>query len=115
MWAECLDIGEACAPVVGHCKSSTLRLLNCVSTLLTASRLLPKGLYLDKTIANARTELAWETDYIREAEDGFNSPIRVLFTQMKYNRRQGRLFTRTGEEFPESVLVEIPVGLFIAG
>lgn len=42
--------------------------LNNLSILLTASRLLPKGLYLDKTIANARTELAWETDYIREAE-----------------------------------------------
>src|SRR5262245_49832264 len=34
--------------------------LNNLSILLTASRLLPKGLYLDKTIANARTELAWE-------------------------------------------------------
>lgn len=42
--------------------------LNNLSVLLTASRLLPKGLYLDKTIANARTELAWECDYIREAE-----------------------------------------------
>jgi aarF domain-containing kinase len=42
--------------------------LNNLSLLLTASRLLPKGLYLDKTIANARTELAWECDYIREAE-----------------------------------------------
>ena len=39
-----------------------------LSLLLTASRLLPKGLYLEKTIANARTELAWECDYIREAE-----------------------------------------------
>lgn len=38
--------------------------------LLTASRLLPKGLFLDKTIANARTELAWECDYAREAECG---------------------------------------------
>ncbi|POS84500.1 hypothetical protein EPUL_004019 [Erysiphe pulchra] len=36
--------------------------------LLTASRLLPKGLFLDKTIANARIELAWECDYLREAE-----------------------------------------------
>ncbi|RKF56871.1 Atypical kinase COQ8, mitochondrial [Golovinomyces cichoracearum] len=36
--------------------------------LLTASRLLPKGLFLDKTISNARTELAWECDYLREAE-----------------------------------------------
>ena len=42
--------------------------LNNLSILLTASRLLPKGLYLDKTIANARTELAWECDYIREAQ-----------------------------------------------
>ena len=44
--------------------------LSNISILLTASRLLPKGLYLDKTIANARTELAWECDYIREAEMG---------------------------------------------
>ncbi|KAF7591276.1 hypothetical protein BBP40_001785 [Aspergillus hancockii] len=42
--------------------------LNNLSILLTASRLLPKGLYLDKTIANARIELGWECDYIREAE-----------------------------------------------
>ena len=42
--------------------------LNNLSILLTASRLLPKGLYLDKTIANARTELAWECDYTREAQ-----------------------------------------------
>ena len=41
--------------------------LNNLSVLLTASRLLPKGLFLDKTIANARTELAWECDYEREA------------------------------------------------
>lgn len=42
--------------------------LNNLSLLLTASRLLPKGLYLDKTIANARLELGWECDYEREAE-----------------------------------------------
>ncbi|KAF3906817.1 hypothetical protein AA313_de0201351 [Arthrobotrys entomopaga] len=42
--------------------------LNNLSILLTATRLLPKGLFLDKTIANARTELAWECDYIREAQ-----------------------------------------------
>ncbi|KIW90363.1 uncharacterized protein Z519_09008 [Cladophialophora bantiana CBS 173.52] len=42
--------------------------LNNLALLLTASRLLPKGLYLEKTIANARTELAWECDYVREAE-----------------------------------------------
>lgn len=42
--------------------------LNNLSILLTASRLLPKGLYLDKTIANARVELSWECDYLREAK-----------------------------------------------
>ena len=44
--------------------------LNNLSILLTASRLLPKGLFLEKTIANARTELAWECDYIREIGAG---------------------------------------------
>lgn len=44
--------------------------LNNLAVLLTASRLLPSGLFLDKTIANARTELAWECDYLREAECG---------------------------------------------
>lgn len=44
--------------------------LSNLSILLTASRLLPRGLYLEKTIANARTELAWECDYVREAECG---------------------------------------------
>ncbi|KAI9714828.1 MAG: hypothetical protein M1820_000117 [Bogoriella megaspora] len=42
--------------------------LSNLSLLLTASRLLPKGLFLDKTIANARIELAWECDYKREAD-----------------------------------------------
>lgn len=51
----------------GVAKSISSDLSN-LSVLLTASRLLPKGLYLDKTIANARTELAWECDYVREAE-----------------------------------------------
>ncbi|SCU78014.1 LADA_0A03356g1_1 [Lachancea dasiensis] len=41
--------------------------LNNVLMFLTASRLLPKGLFLDKTVANARTELKWECDYTREA------------------------------------------------
>jgi aarF domain-containing kinase len=44
--------------------------LSNLSLLLTASRLLPAGLFLDKTIANARTELGWECDYTREAECG---------------------------------------------
>ncbi|KAH9901891.1 ABC1-domain-containing protein [Xylariomycetidae sp. FL2044] len=41
--------------------------LDNLSMLLTASKVLPRGLYLDKTIANARTELGWECDYEREA------------------------------------------------
>lgn len=41
--------------------------LNSLLMLLTASSLLPKGLFLDKTVANARTELKWECDYNREA------------------------------------------------
>ncbi|CAK7208290.1 hypothetical protein SCUCBS95973_000052 [Sporothrix curviconia] len=41
--------------------------LDNLGMLLTATRMLPRGLYLDKTIANSRTELAWECDYEREA------------------------------------------------
>ncbi|RYP29908.1 hypothetical protein DL767_006507 [Monosporascus sp. MG133] len=44
--------------------------LDNLSMLLTASKMLPKGLYLNKTIENARTELGWECDYEREAECG---------------------------------------------
>ncbi|EGV63041.1 hypothetical protein PSN45_004689 [Yamadazyma tenuis] len=43
--------------------------LNNILMLLTASSLLPPGLFLDKTIANARVELKWECDYIREAQN----------------------------------------------
>lgn len=51
-------------PGVANSISSDLKNLG---ILLNATRLLPKGLFLDKTIANARTELAWECDYVREA------------------------------------------------
>ncbi|KAI1498226.1 ABC1 family-domain-containing protein [Biscogniauxia marginata] len=44
--------------------------LDNLSMLLTASKMLPKGLYLNKTIDNARKELGWECDYEREAECG---------------------------------------------
>ncbi|KAK0635662.1 ABC1 family-domain-containing protein [Bombardia bombarda] len=44
--------------------------LDNIGVLLAASNLLPKGLYLNKTIDNARTELGWECDYVREAECG---------------------------------------------
>lgn len=41
--------------------------LSNIAMMLRASNLLPKGLFLDRTIANARVELAWECDYVREA------------------------------------------------
>lgn len=41
--------------------------LDNLSILLTATKLLPRGLYLNKTIDNARLELGWECDYEREA------------------------------------------------
>ncbi|XBW34671.1 hypothetical protein QEN19_000238 [Hanseniaspora menglaensis] len=52
-------------PGVKECIDSDL---NSMVMFLTASSLLPKGLFLNKTIENARTELAWECDYNREAE-----------------------------------------------
>ncbi|KAK4191370.1 putative ABC transporter [Podospora australis] len=42
--------------------------LDNIAVLLTATKLLPKGLYLNKTIDNARLELGWECDYEREAK-----------------------------------------------
>lgn len=42
--------------------------LDNLGILLAATKLLPKGLYLNKTIDNARTELGWECDYEREAK-----------------------------------------------
>ncbi|KAM7208777.1 ABC1 domain containing protein [Naviculisporaceae sp. PSN 640] len=44
--------------------------LDNIAVLLAATKLLPKGLYLNKTIDNARTELGWECDYEREAQCG---------------------------------------------
>ncbi|EGX92504.1 molecular chaperone (ABC1), putative [Cordyceps militaris CM01] len=41
--------------------------LDNLGVLLAATKLLPRGLYLDRTIANARLELGWECDYEREA------------------------------------------------
>lgn len=41
--------------------------LNNLAYLLKASRILPKGLFLENSIAAARKELKWECDYEREA------------------------------------------------
>ncbi|KAL6849795.1 hypothetical protein ACO1O0_009340 [Amphichorda felina] len=42
--------------------------LDNLGILLNATKLLPKGLYLNKTIDNARLELGWECDYERELQ-----------------------------------------------
>lgn len=42
--------------------------LDNLAILLNATKLLPKGLYLNKTIDNARLELGWECDYDRELQ-----------------------------------------------
>ncbi|KAL7625019.1 hypothetical protein AAE478_004233 [Parahypoxylon ruwenzoriense] len=44
--------------------------LDNLSMFLSVSEMLPKGLYLNKTIDNARMELGWECDYEREAACG---------------------------------------------
>lgn len=43
--------------------------LNNLLLILTALSILPPGLFLDKSIANARVELKWECDYIRESQN----------------------------------------------
>ncbi|KAJ3342646.1 hypothetical protein HDU93_001626 [Gonapodya sp. JEL0774] len=43
--------------------------LDSLKSLLLLGNLLPRGLYLDKSIAVARKELAWEVDYEREADN----------------------------------------------
>ncbi|KAE8225327.1 hypothetical protein CF319_g1908 [Tilletia indica] len=51
-------------------KQSIASDLGYLTTLLTASALLPRGLFLDKTIETMRGELEDECDYVREAEMG---------------------------------------------
>ncbi|KAF7728035.1 hypothetical protein EC973_006800 [Apophysomyces ossiformis] len=43
--------------------------LNNLKALVTFSNLLPRGLYLDNTIKVTKQELAWECDYMREADN----------------------------------------------
>ena len=43
--------------------------LDNILTLLTSTKMLPPGMFLEKSIANARVELKWECDYIREANN----------------------------------------------
>ncbi|KAF8169115.1 ABC1 family-domain-containing protein [Mycena galopus ATCC 62051] len=53
--------------------------LGYISLLLTAGRLLPKGLFLDRTMQVMKQELADECDYAREAENlrAFGAPERL--------------------------------------
>ncbi|QPG76646.1 hypothetical protein FOA43_004038 [Brettanomyces nanus] len=43
--------------------------LDTILMLMTVSRMLPSGMFLDKSVANARVELKWECDYLREARN----------------------------------------------
>ncbi|XP_005091427.1 atypical kinase COQ8B, mitochondrial [Aplysia californica] len=42
--------------------------INNLLAVMNVWKILPEGLYVDSVIASARRELAWEVDYIREAE-----------------------------------------------
>ncbi|KAI9010667.1 ABC1 family-domain-containing protein [Hyaloraphidium curvatum] len=42
--------------------------LDALKSLLLLGNLLPRGLFLESSVAAARKELAWETDYLREAD-----------------------------------------------
>ncbi|XP_059160263.1 atypical kinase COQ8B, mitochondrial-like [Physella acuta] len=42
--------------------------INNLMAVMTVWKILPEGLYVDSVIAAAKRELAWEVDYIREAE-----------------------------------------------
>lgn len=43
--------------------------LDTILMLLKASHMLPAGMFLDQSVADARIELKWECDYIREANN----------------------------------------------
>lgn len=88
--------------------------LSNLKALVTFSNLLPRGLYLDNTIKVTKEELAWECDYIREAnnaikfkellagDDRYKVPsvvkdlctTRVLVSE----RLQGRVLSKAVEE-----------------
>ncbi|KAK4516897.1 uncharacterized protein ATC70_000224 [Mucor velutinosus] len=91
--------------------------LSNLKALVTFSNLLPRGLYLDNTIKVTKEELAWECDYVREAnnaikfkellagDDRYKVPsvvkdlctTRVLVSE----RLQGRVLSKAVEESQE--------------
>lgn len=87
--------------------------LNNLSLLLTASRLLPRGLFLDKTIANARTELGWECDYEREADAGrrfqeLTADERDIFTVPEVYAEASGADVLTAEYMTGTAVTKIP-------
>lgn len=88
--------------------------LSNLKTLVTFSNLLPRGLYLDNTIKVTKEELAWECDYIREAnnaikfkelllgDDRYKVPdvVKDLCTEkvLVSERLQGRVLSKAVEE-----------------
>lgn len=96
--------------------------LSNLKALVTFSNLLPRGLYLDNTIKVTKEELAWECDYVREAnnaikfkellagDDRYKVPsvvkdlctTRVLVSE----RLQGRVLSKAVEE-PQAIRNEL--------
>jgi predicted unusual protein kinase regulating ubiquinone biosynthesis (AarF/ABC1/UbiB family) len=88
--------------------------LSNLKALVTFSNLLPRGLYLDNTIKVTKEELAWECDYIREAENTIRfkqllqgdgrykvpSVVKDLCTQrvLVSERLQGRVLSKAVDE-----------------
>ncbi|KAI8646041.1 ABC1 family-domain-containing protein [Parasitella parasitica] len=88
--------------------------LSNLKALVTFSNLLPRGLYLDNTIKVTKEELAWECDYIREADNAVKfkhllagddrykvpSMVKDLCTErvLVCERLQGRVLSKAVEE-----------------
>lgn len=91
--------------------------LSNLKALVTFSNLLPRGMYLDNTIKVTKEELAWECDYIREADNAIKfkhllegdnrykvpSVVKDLCTPrvLVSERLQGRVLSKAVEESQE--------------
>lgn len=98
--------------------------LSNLKALVTFSNLLPRGLYLDNTIKVTKEELAWECDYIREADNAIRfkdlleddnrykvpSVFKNLCTQrvLVSERLEGRVLSKAVEE-PQELRNKVPV------
>ncbi|KAI8374519.1 ABC1 family-domain-containing protein [Radiomyces spectabilis] len=88
--------------------------LNNLKAIITFSNLLPRGLYLDNTIRVTKQELAWECDYVREADNAVRfgellkgdtrykvpAVVKELCTQrvLVCERLRGRVLSKATEE-----------------